>query len=285
MALLVRCRVFVAPTFRQHVDVSSRLSEGMGARQGSVSHASSHLMCCEIIDATIMVNASYDANSPCRPVSVYPSSQPSHMCSESTSITLPIELILSSLASTCPTRQRCSTSNTAPSLLLFVSSGQKRRKLCGLALYRSRISSPICVVLVLCSTPCCFISYAYCLMSGITSGTLSLPPLACGLADMRAVPVGASARNSAFSSPLASNNSSGLYDFIQLSSMARCAGSAFTSLSGTWCARKVPSTFTPSTSFGPVQPLGVRMRMTGQAGRDSTRRVVRAAVCMALISA
>ena len=26
---------------------------------------------------------------------------------------------------------------------------------------------------------------------------------------------------------------------------------------GTWCARHVPSTGSPSTSFGPVQPFGV----------------------------
>ena len=34
--------------------------------------------------------------------------------------------------------------------------------------------------------------------------------------------------------------------------------------SGTWWARQVPSTGTPSTSFGPVQPFGVRSTIIGQ---------------------
>ncbi len=36
---------------------------------------------------------------------------------------------------------------------------------------------------------------------------------------------------------------------------------------GTWWARHVPSTGNPSTTLGPVQPLGVRSTMAGQAGR------------------
>ena len=39
--------------------------------------------------------------------------------------------------------------------------------------------------------------------------------------------------------------------------------------SGTWCERQVPSTGTPSTSFGPVQPFGVRSTITGQRGRSA----------------
>ena len=38
--------------------------------------------------------------------------------------------------------------------------------------------------------------------------------------------------------------------------------------SGTWCARQKPSTLWPSTSFGPVQPLGERSTIIGQRGRD-----------------
>ena len=40
-----------------------------------------------------------------------------------------------------------------------------------------------------------------------------------------------------------------------------------TSASGTWCERQVPSTGLPSTSFGPVQPFGVRRTIIGQRGR------------------
>ena len=40
--------------------------------------------------------------------------------------------------------------------------------------------------------------------------------------------------------------------------------------SGTWWARQVPSTGCPSTSCGPVQPLGVRSTIMGQRGRSVT---------------
>src|SRR2546430_1238913 len=36
---------------------------------------------------------------------------------------------------------------------------------------------------------------------------------------------------------------------------------------GTWCERNVPSTGLPSTSFGPVHPLGVRRMIMGHRGR------------------
>ncbi len=37
--------------------------------------------------------------------------------------------------------------------------------------------------------------------------------------------------------------------------------------SGTWCARNVPWTCTPSTTSGPVQPFGVRRMIAGHRGR------------------
>ena len=52
-------------------------------------------------------------------------------------------------------------------------------------------------------------------------------------------------------------------------------GSCRTSDSGTWCERHVPSVGRPSTSFGPVQPFGVRRTIIGQVGRSvdpATRR-------------
>src|ERR1700690_1582621 len=36
---------------------------------------------------------------------------------------------------------------------------------------------------------------------------------------------------------------------------------------GTWCARNVPSICKPSTTFGPVQPLGDLSTIIGQRGR------------------
>ena len=45
---------------------------------------------------------------------------------------------------------------------------------------------------------------------------------------------------------------------------------------GTWCDRHVPSAGLPSTSFGPVQPLGVRRMIIGHAARGR-RRPLRAA--------
>jgi hypothetical protein len=42
-------------------------------------------------------------------------------------------------------------------------------------------------------------------------------------------------------------------------------GLAAKPVSGTWCARQKPSTFTPSTVFGPVQPLGCAARSSASA--------------------
>ena len=39
------------------------------------------------------------------------------------------------------------------------------------------------------------------------------------------------------------------------------------SASGTWWERNVPSAGSPSTTFGPVQPFGVRSTIIGQRGR------------------
>jgi hypothetical protein len=49
--------------------------------------------------------------------------------------------------------------------------------------------------------------------------------------------------------------------------MARCAAFPRTFASGTWCERNVPSTGRPSTSCGPVQPLGVRSTIAGHGRR------------------
>ena len=61
-----------------------------------------------------------------------------------------------------------------------------------------------------------------------------------------------------------------------------CSG-LLVSVIGTWCARKVPSMGLPSTSRGPVQPLGVRRIITGQAGRDR-KPFLRASAWISFIS-
>ena len=53
---------------------------------------------------------------------------------------------------------------------------------------------------------------------------------------------------------------------------AQVLGLFVQSASGTWCERKEPSIWTPSTTFGPVQPLGVRSTIIGQRGRSVDRR-------------
>ena len=45
------------------------------------------------------------------------------------------------------------------------------------------------------------------------------------------------------------------------------SGLVRTSANGTWCERHVPSTGSPSTVFGPVQPFGVRKTIIGHRGR------------------
>ena len=86
---------------------------------------------------------------------------------------------------------------------------------------------------------------------------------------MRRSPSGASAVISAATRPLSSNSSSGRYERIHASSAARCSGFSASFASGTWWARKVPSIGWPSTSLGPVQPLGVRRTIIGQRGRSA----------------
>ena len=62
---------------------------------------------------------------------------------------------------------------------------------------------------------------------------------------------------------------------------ARCSGLVRTSESGTWCARHVPSTGTPSTTPGPVHPFGVRNTIIGQRGRSGVAALARVALDVA----
>ena len=58
-----------------------------------------------------------------------------------------------------------------------------------------------------------------------------------------------------------------------VSSCLRCAGLSRTPASGTWCARHVFSTGTPSTSAGPVHPFGLRSTIIGHRGRSTSEPV------------
>ena len=108
---------------------------------------------------------------------------------------------------------------------------------------------------------------AYSRKSGRRRLRLSRPPLACGFALIRRVPVGASSFSSGISLPFASNSSSGFCARIHFSRICSCSGFFFTSAIGTWCARQEPSSLWPSTSGGAVQPFGVRSTIIGQRGR------------------
>ena len=85
----------------------------------------------------------------------------------------------------------------------------------------------------------------------------------------RRSPFGTNSRMSEAGLPSISNSSSGLYERSHASTIARWAGFVLRSPAGTWWARNEPSTFLPSTSFGPVQPFGVRSTIIGQAGFSS----------------
>ena len=63
------------------------------------------------------------------------------------------------------------------------------------------------------------------------------------------------------------------------------AGSFFTSASGTWCARQLPSRRCPPTSAGLVQPLGVRRTIIGHCGRSGVPLAAGLAPAAARISA
>ena len=114
---------------------------------------------------------------------------------------------------------------------------------------------------------------------------MSRPPLACGVALIRNAPSGLARRTSSVGAPSASKSSSGRYERIHSSSSRRWSGSSFTPDSGTWCARQVPWICTPSTTSGPVQPLGVRRTISGHRGRLPSQSPPRAAAWMARMSA
>jgi len=94
---------------------------------------------------------------------------------------------------------------------------------------------------------------------------------------MRRSPLGASAaisgsrRPEASNTPVACSSSSGL-EQLQVRRVLPDAGQR------TWCERNVPSTGFPSTTFGPVQPLGERRTSSASAPRHLAapfRRAIR----------
>ncbi len=169
-------------------------------------------------------------------------------------------------------KQRSVCSNTACSRLLAVSSGENSRN-ASVAAYRSRISSPDDTVLPTIERPGASIGTSYVARSSTGSSSRSRPPFAYGVADMRRSPSGARARSSGTSRPDSSNSVSGEYDRSHSSSIRTCSGLSASPDSGTWWARNVPCTWTPSTTSGPVQPFGVRSTIAGHPA--STSRVPR----------
>src|SRR5665647_202784 len=106
------------------------------ARHGRTAASWSHLACCTVCEADTIENASYVANSPWRPVSVYASSHPWQLCSLSTSITRPDWLSFTSPGSRPSIHARSETSKIAPSRFEFASSGENSRKLSRVPLVR-----------------------------------------------------------------------------------------------------------------------------------------------------
>ena len=113
----------------------------------------------------------------------------------------------------------------------------------------------------------------------------SRPPLACGLAPMRRV-----ARRRQLAQ-LGQRRAVGVEQLLGpvaahpvLEQPPGARGRRGAPASGTWCERQVPSTGTPSTSFGPVQPFGVRSTIIGQRGRARAPPSARASRWIAAIS-
>jgi hypothetical protein len=85
---------------------------------------------------------------------------------------------------------------------------------------------------------------------------------------MRRSPWGASAASSGISRPALSNSSSGVAAQPVLEHLEVPGERRRLIGSGIWCDAEGAFSFcTPSTSFGPVQPLGVRSTIIGQRGR------------------
>ena len=143
------------------------------------------------------------------------------------------------------------------------------RKVLGFARMTSASQVPSVAVAAAVAPPGSSTATPYRVKSGRRRARSSRPPLACGVALIRASPSGAQAVSSGNGVPCSSNSSSGRYARIQASSWARCSGFSRVSESGTWCARQVPSMGTPSTSRGPVQPFGVHSTSAGQRGRST----------------
>ena len=174
-------------------------------------------------------------------------------------------------AASAASQARSVTSNTAPRRLEAVSSGPMMRKLSGLRRITSRRKPPSTRVasLVLGARPVDLDGVVAKVghlqlaqqQAAVGVGVGAHPPLALGrergqlraqgaaLVEQLLGPVGAQP------APRAAPGARAL-----------CARSA----SGTWWERNDPSAGSPSTSLGPVQPLGVRSTIIGQRGRAAS---------------
>ena len=187
-------------------------------------------------------------------------------------------------------KHRSVTSNTACSRLLAVSSGENSRK-CRLrrpAWRRTGRASarPTRRCCRPCDRPGASTGTSYVARSSGGRSSRSRPPFAYGVADIRLSPSGASAAQ-------LRHQPAGLVEQRLRASTtaatppasAGARGCRPVPTSGTWWARNVPCTWMPSTTSGPVQPLGVRSTIAGQPAavgpsrepRPDVQPVVRAA--------
>lgn len=159
------------------------------------------------------MKGSYEFSKPCRPLRTYPSSQPSTVCSDRISMTLPSGAKWPPSASSgkySPIHTFCPASYTLASLLDSVSSGPKRRKFFRFWAMTSRRYVDMLVIEGAYITAGWSTSIAYFLKSGSLSGFLSWPPFATGFADMRLLPSGQTAiRSSSLILPSLPNSRSG----------------------------------------------------------------------------
>ena len=107
--------------------------------------------------------------------------------------------------------------------------------------------------------------------SGSRRSRSSCPPLATGLALIRRSPCG---RAPAAPPPAGPPRRTAPRDGRNAARPPARPGASVVapSAAGTWWARKVPSTGSPSTTSGPVHPFGVRSTIIGHARARSPRR-------------
>ena len=171
--------------------------------------------------------------------------------------------------------RRSVTSKTSPSRFDAVSSGPNSRNVSGLAAITSRSQPPSTRVASRHAVP--GLGHRDRVVPEVRQGQVAQQQPAVGVRVRAHPPV--VPRRAAAPAPAAAcpgieqlRRPVGPQPGLQL---ARCAGLVRAASIGTWCARHVPSTCSPSTTFGPVQPFGVRKTMVGHSGPGQVALVPR----------